>query len=71
MSWQDDPATPLQLTTIRDFYAKAIGWTNSMIRIKAMKDGGLTKGQASKELKRLHNLSVYGQWTGPEDWVDE
>lgn len=65
MSWRDEPATSSQLTAIRDFYSKAIGWSKSMEKVKEMKESGISKGSASDELKRLYELNMKGQWTGP------
>lgn len=67
MSWKDAPATSLQLVTIRDLYAKAIGWNNAQEKVMQMKKAGYTKGEASAEITRLHALKTHGQYTGPED----
>lgn len=67
MSWKDEPATSAQLVTIREYYAKAIGWNNAQALIMARKQNGMTKGQASEEIARLQALKAKGQWTGPED----
>lgn len=66
MSWQDDLATSGQLTTIRDFYTREIGWNRAMGAVHAMKDGGITKKQASDEIARLYNCKAHGWPTGPE-----
>lgn len=66
-NWRNEPASCPQLTAIRDFYADAIGWNNSVARVQSMKLAGITKGEASDELKRLHGLKIQGQWTGPID----
>ena len=68
MSWQDDPATVSQLTTIRDFYAPAIGFNNAWAITKEMAKKHYTKGEASKEISRLHDLKIKGQFTGPIGW---
>jgi len=67
MSWRDDPATVSQMTAIRDFYALAIGYNNAVAKVMELRKSGYTKGQASEELTRLHDLKVKGQYTGPED----
>lgn len=66
MSWKDEPATISQLTAIRDFYAPAIGWNEAQAKVMDMKAKGLTKGEASKEITRLHDLKIHGQYTGPK-----
>ena len=67
MSWQDEPATSVQLTTIRDFYAREIGWNQAMGAVHSMKDAGITKRQASKEIARLYECKSHGWPTGPEE----
>lgn len=67
MNWREQPATASQLTTIRDFYATAIGWNNAQSLVMAKKENGMTKGQASEEITRLHNEKAHGRWTGPID----
>lgn len=66
--WKNELATTSQLTALRDFYYHAIGWNNAMAYVREKKINGMTKGQASKELNRLHELKTHGQWTGPLDW---
>lgn len=66
--WKKELATSVQLTTIRDFYVSAIGWNNAMAYVREKKINGMTKGQASVEISRLHELKTRGQWTGPLDW---
>lgn len=65
MSWRDEPASSSQLTTIRDFYSKAIGWSKANEKVKKMKESGISKGGASDEIKRLYELNTKGQWVGP------
>lgn len=67
MSWRDDPATVSQMTAIRDFYALAIGYNNAVAKVMELRKNGYTKGQASNEITRLHDLKVKGQYTGPEE----
>ena len=66
MTWKDEPATSGQLTTIRDFYAREIGWNRAMGLVGEMKHNNITTGQASKEIARLYDCKAHGQPTGPE-----
>jgi hypothetical protein len=67
MSWQDEPATSAQLCTIREFYAREIGWNRAQSLVAEMKQAKFTKGMASKELKRLYNCKAHGWATTPEE----
>ena len=67
MSWRDEPATSSQLVTIREFYARAIGWNNAQAKIGEMKKNGCTKGEASEELTRLIELKNQGKETSPKN----
>lgn len=69
MSWRDEPATVSQMTTIRDFYAPAIGWNNATAKMMEMRKKGITKGEASDEIARLHTLKANGQYTAPKGWL--
>lgn len=68
MSWKNQPATVAQMTTIRDFYERAIGWNNATTVVEAMRQKGITKGEASEEITRLHELKIKGQDTAPLNW---
>lgn len=67
MSWKDEPASSAQLVTIRDYYARAIGWNEAQEEVLRMKKSGFTKGEASAEITRLQTLKMHGQYTGPKD----
>ena len=66
MNWKNQPATSAQLTLIRDLYCYAIGWDRAMAKVHTLKDAGITKGEASKEIDRLQDLKAKGQLLGNE-----
>lgn len=65
--WESQPATSAQLTTIRDFYMREMGYERAMGAVHSMKDAGITKKQASKEIARLYECKSHGWPTGPEE----
>ena len=69
MAWQDK-ATVGQLTTIRNFYERALGFANARAYMeKNWHDKN--RMEASKEIARLVELRSNGQWTGPLDMEEQ
>ena len=66
-NWENDPATSAQLQTIRNFYAKEIGWNAASGAVQSLKDARISKKDASVEIKRLYECKSHGWPTGPEN----
>lgn len=64
------PATPAQLTKLRDWYEYSIGYHNAMWYIDYLKRQKMTVTQASAEMDRLAKLRLERSPSAmkPKDW---
>lgn len=69
MAWTDK-ATVGQLTTIRNFYERALGYANTKAYMAKYWQDKNSK-EASVEIERLVKLRSNGQWTGPLDMEEQ
>lgn len=69
--WRKKPATSSQLTAIRNFYATSMGWMKAQGYVHSLGVNGMTRGEASDELNRLHNEKIHGHETAPIGWRNE
>lgn len=69
---QNDKATYNQISYLQKLYERGIGYCSSLWYIAELRKRGFTKAEASKEIKRLKNISLkYGPTAmKPQNWEE-